>query len=44
MTTGRYAQTVKPNTPTWTIGAETFKAFKDFDTDQIASTHLKFTL
>ena len=24
--------------------AETFKALKDFDTDQIASTHLKYTL
>ena len=44
MTTGQYAQTVTPNTPTWTIGAETFKALNDFDTDQIASTHLKYTL
>ena len=44
MTTARYAQTVKPNTLTWTIGAETFKALKDFDTDQLASTHLKYTL
>ncbi len=44
MTTGRYAQIVKPNTPTWTTGAETFKALKDFDTDQGLGTHLKFTL